>query len=1143
MKKVFINNVDFSSRVEIDLSFVEKLDRELDEGYISIPHTVKKTPFNMFDIVDIYENDDILFSGRVSRDVVNVSSFNENLFNHEIHIIEHTKILERYTVKGISSTQPIDKQNFPVETLLDVTLKLRNTTPFELVELKNQFRVFNIPPETEELLDSEIAPEFNFKDLTLRQALDQIASVLDCNVRLDRNGSLFLNQFDKLKDKINFVAQEFRQELNINDYATTIESEMLNVVDVESYEENNNIVEIYPGEGSFTTLRSDDYLFNFSNSTYIPTKRPIYEVHDVKVGLNLILFKLDASGDPIPDINPIEEGFFEVSLKDRVLQKELWDTLDIERDQDSIDLISTGKFFKNNTIYYNYGRKNIFVGELFGLFEVQDSLLKLLSAASFQHFKDEGLIPSEVNNSEEADDNNNRWSVTVLETGGGSLFGNVIQNEGRLLCRTYYTPITSAITYQINRDNISEINQYSELTANQQTRIVDASRFANNLKGRVNKMGGSELSLSHRVQNYSDSFSLGDFVFDDGVFVITKKETLVHRDYYIINYELTKNFNKFSQFIGIDREIRQYETGKRDRTVERDLVYSEFIEVEAASGGSGSNASLTLANNEKVLKTLDASFNNKPIHSSLVSTTETDNFFIVGLNKSVGGNALRFNLEFEDNIIAGVRNEPDEGWWVLQKRFNEPVPYANQIARFENMTVKMYDKNFYDLAQAPVGQLGFLEDESNNAPLLLSQDLPTNPYIDASWYVAKDNREVIKFNLMYHFLSKDINEVVIGNKFVQQNGLIKTGSNNIRIWVYDNRTFDVSDKNKSLETPDQQILNPNITIDTTNSKIIVNSTINEGQSYAIVDDNGFPYIMVNSNKKHLLFHFLNKRSGIEYLGPLPVFLELSVSSIPQTNISVLDGQVEFINLLVNGVTSSDISFIESQSEPINGLTQYTPSVTMVFETDILPAELATLSANSIGTTSITFEENIIASSVLSLTSNSIYDVAMVFDTDITDPTPQLNLSSNAISSASMEFTTDITEPPNTLNLSSNPTADVSIDFTENINPTIFTVTARVNSSESNLTALSQWQLDDGVSYSESGQTTLGASSVNLKTDVPFDTDGVIQVPSSIVFNNQTFLFVRWTVNNVDQTLQEDSISFVVDSTTSLVAGYEPFGGI
>jgi hypothetical protein len=59
------------------------------------PNTVKKTPFNMFDVVDVYENDDIIFSGRVSRDVVNVSSFNENLFNHEIHIIEHTKILER----------------------------------------------------------------------------------------------------------------------------------------------------------------------------------------------------------------------------------------------------------------------------------------------------------------------------------------------------------------------------------------------------------------------------------------------------------------------------------------------------------------------------------------------------------------------------------------------------------------------------------------------------------------------------------------------------------------------------------------------------------------------------------------------------------------------------------------------------------------------------------------------------------------------------------------------------------------------------------------------------------------------------------------------------------------------------------------
>ena len=1117
MKKVFINNVDFSTRVEIDLSFVEKLDRELDEGYISIPHTFKKTPFSMFDVVDIYENQTLIFSGRIARDVVNVSSFNENLFNHEIHLIEHTKILERYTVKGKSNTQPIDKEQFPIETLLDVTLKLRNTTPFEIAGFENDFRVFNLPLETIELLDSEIAPEFNFKDLTLRQALDQIASVLDCNVRLDRNGSLFLNQFDKLKQKINFVTQEFRQELNINDYATTIESEMLNVVDVESYENNDNIVEIYPGEGSFTTLRSQDYLFNFSNSTYIPTKRPIYEVHDVKVGLNVILFKLDAAGDPVPDVNPIFEGFEEISLKNRVLQKEVWDSLDIERDQDSIELISAGKLFKNNTIYYNYARKNIFVGELFGIFQVEDSLLKLLRVATFEHFKEKGLIPEEVNNSEEADNNNNRFDVTVLELASGSVFGNSIQDEGRLLCRTYYTPITSAITYQIQRDNIQEVNKYSEMTANQQTRIVDVSRFANNLKGRVNKMGGSIRMLSHRVSNFDETFSIGDFIFDEGVFVITKKETLVHRDYYIVNYELTRNFNKFSQFVGIDSEIRQYETGKIERTVERDLVYSEYIEVEVRDGGVGSNNSKTLVDNEKILRTLDKNFENKPIHSTLVSTDEKQDFFIMGLNKSVGGNALSFNFEFEDNIVAGLQNKPDEGWWVFQRRFNEPLPYANQIARFEKMKVKMYDKNLYDLTQAPTGVLGFLVDESNEAPGFLLEDLPSNPYIDAEWYVAKDNREVIKFNLMYHFLSRDIEEIIIGNKFVEQNGLIKSGSNNVQIWVYNNRRFDVSDKNKSLEAPDEQISSPSITIDIQNSKVIVNETINEGSSYAIVNDEGYPYLMVNSNKKEIIFHLLNKRSGIQYLGPSPIFIELTAKSISSSTTKPLEGIVELIELTSNAISKSTLNFVVGLTELIQLESKTKSKAVIDLSTELFTG--VSLSGKSISKSTISINADPLPLFVF--ISKTISKPTLTFESN---PTPIFELNGKSISKGKLSFTVS----PN-IGFSAKSISKSTLGFeTSDIE---LVVRAKTTTSSPTSGVGIQWEIDN-TGYSQSGQTNLNSTTfTTLRTDVPPNSNVALQVPTSFVFNSTTYILQSVT-SNTGNVLDFGGGDFEVETITT-----------
>ena len=40
---------------------------------------------------------------------------------------------------------------------------------------------------------------------------------------------------------------------------------------------------------------------------------------------------------------------------------------------------------------------------------------------------------------------------------------------------------------------------------------------------------------------------------------------------------LTKNFNRLSQFIGVDRDYRQYEIRLND-IVDRNLVYNEFVE-------------------------------------------------------------------------------------------------------------------------------------------------------------------------------------------------------------------------------------------------------------------------------------------------------------------------------------------------------------------------------------------------------------------------------------------------------------------------------------------------------------------------------------------------------------------------------------
>jgi hypothetical protein len=927
MKQVFINGVDFTNRVEIDISFVEKLNRELDEGYISIPHTFKKSAFTMFDIVDIYDNETIIFSGRVAMDRVTVSSFNDRLFNHEISLIEHTKVLEKYIVKGKTVTQPVDFQVAPVQTLLDVVTLLRLTTPLELFGFQTSFRPFRIPQQTADLLDPIIAPEFNFKDLTLRQALDQVGSVIDSVARIDREGNLTFTQFDKLKEKVEIVTQDYQLRKNITDYSNALESEILNATDSSFRTRNQELQEVYPGENTYTTLRTNEFLFGFTDLIHVPTPRPIYKVNELRF---LTFARIGAVGDPFAF-----DGWIEIDLGSRVVEFENWNTLETVRNQNDPDLSNRTKFFKNNTFYFRYGKKNIFVGELFGLFGVQNVFNRVVEAAAVEEAVKRGFVPSNLQFSGQQI-GGKTYIIELPDLNDFDL------DNGQVLFRVYYTPLIRALRYQIHRDTIDEVDFYSEAIVNQQTRLVDIEKFGNNLKGRINQMAGSVIQLSHRVKEYSETFNVGDFILDDGLFVITQKEVVIHRDFYNVNYELTKNFNKFSQFIGVDQEIRQSEIGAADRTVERDLLYSEYVEVEAAESGSGENSIQTLKDTSVILKTLDASFEHTPLKFSTIKTNVIDDDLLIGLNKSFGGGALSLNFELEDNISAGSSNQPENSaWFRPERRFNEPVVYADERGRFERLRFKSFNKIPTSLEQfeGSTGDQGFNEygdfqlDLGNQAPSFDSELLTgETPVIEGEWFVAKDSREVIKFNLMYHFLSRDFNEVVIGNKFVEKLGLIKNGFNTVKLWIYDDRRFDTSDKNKPLETPDFQILNPSITIDPSNNKIIINETIDEGQSYALVADNDFPYIMVNSNKTHLLFHFLNKRPAIQYLGISPVFQRLSAK----------------------GVGTASIDFIVIEAIPLPLKSKGVGVASLDFDVELFQVETSNLKGLGVGVASLDF---------------------------------------------------------------------------------------------------------------------------------------------------------------------------------------------
>ena len=945
MIRVFLDNVEISNNVEIDLSYVEKLNMELDEGFIMITHTNRAEPFPMYGLIDIYEDNTIIFSGRIAQDNVEITSFSDQHYNHKVVLTEHTKILEKYFVTGKSFTQPIEDVGVNPYTLYDVVEILRTTTKLEIAGRETFNTPFVIPTSVKEELEVIVSPEFNFKDVTLREALDEVLSYLNAIVRLDRNGNIIIEKFNEIKNQITFVTENYHKNQDISNYATMITSDVNNPVNTD-FGLNEYNAEYYPGKNLWTTLRSDDFgQFNFENS-FIPTPKPIYDVKEVLTSIRLLITKQLIGSAQSEQL--LDDNRFVLDITDNIVERSIFETLE-DKDPD----IEQGELTKRNVIIYDYGKKGVSVGLTYGLFDITTVFRFLIDNAVNRQVKKDGLIEQSAVLTDQVtdanlvyiftDENQNEFLLRVTWQLLGGIQDSFSFKRWESLFRVNYVPIPPSIRYEVARDDTSEVFVESKLSVNQKLRIVDLERFTANMKGRINQLGTSELILSHKVKNISETFNIGDFTPDR--FVITKKEVITQRDHYIVNYELSKNFNKMSQFMGIDQEIRQYEIGESGRTIDRDLNYNEYIEVFADDSATLTPGTTTLQDVGLFLDTLNSDFDaDKDLKYGLFTSPQvidpssgTSTKINLPLYKLSGGGAFGLYSDFETNVGASNRLETGDASFLNfedKRRYVFPVPYGDQIGRFDTMFVSFYNNVLQDET--------ILEDEmqfGNDLPIFRKQE--GTPIIEGEFFVKKDNRERIKFTLLYHLISRNINEVVIGEKLYTHNSLFIDEPNTVILKKFNilgsNKKFTKRDFNTPITGEDEKITNPNITINKNNMYIQIENSLSGVSSWALVDENDLPYLIVNGSKKRVLFDFKSKRDDISEPGiPEPTRLlraELEsgiavTSSITNTStisfvignpndeevngVGVLSGETEEISILRN---ASSTPFVFSDLEP------------------------------------------------------------------------------------------------------------------------------------------------------------------------------------------------------------------------------------
>ena len=910
MINVLIDHKDYTAKTSDGLSWVNNLDEELDSGQLDLVWTELSTAFPPFTAVGFHDKGSLIEGLVISEDNVTVQSKNPLLYKHELQLIEPTKYLERFSIDGKTFTQPIsDNSTYGEYTLYDVVKIIRDVTPIRTIdEFEFNYLIdrnlFTIPDDTKQELEAIEAPEMVFKESTLREALDQVASYLNANVYLTSQNELKLNYFNDIKEEVDKEFIERTLNRNVEYYSTNMETNVMNAVS--KYERGGMNSAYEPAYGAFSSSRTDDVLWNYTDS-YFKTEYPIYDVKSITFYSKIRIRK--------EEVDQIEsDGSFTWSTSEAATTKymQLPVGKKIVEEAYAKTLKPAGSYSKlvenietdyaDGVMVYTYGKKNINLPIVDTLFTSKESLSNVIGLGIKNKFNEDNFafcddysdpyieylegsfaIYDRDNDCDETYSACSRYIVSV------SAF-EIEDNE--VYASIEYIPISSTVRTNIEVSGVSDTPYKSYITGNQKMRIVDLPRFADKSHALVDRMGLSDLTLKDRIKDTDQLLNLGDITTDG--FILTKREVVVFNDFINVLYQFNKDFNKMSQYTGLDSQIRQWEIGESGRTTERNINYDEYIEISAHTTtetkvGNNNSPTLQRSATEKILATFDIGddesdefesdkFN--PISMLLFrggqdikvgSDTYDNPLLIVPFTKKHGGNMIAINAKIDDNGTVGRFIETEGSgfaeWFGAEKFKHTPALYVDEHGRIEDLEFGFSDINIGEIVDNDADFLATLQEQARTSPVFMKGvwgDISANAPVYGTIKIHKDNREKISVMFSYHFVSTD-NDVIIGAGLTKRNLLLSALPNeDLEVRFYDKKL--ISRKARGVKDGEEIAKQEaDISIDYVNNTLTVNNQKQDAISYCITTSDGLPLLIVNNTGKRLVtLDFERNRTGVQW---------------------------------------------------------------------------------------------------------------------------------------------------------------------------------------------------------------------------------------------------------------------------------------
>lgn len=722
------------------------------------------------------------------------------VFRHTLIYIEPTKYLEKIFVYNLCLTNKTDTLKAQIEKAL---------VNAELIEAGQNPR-FSLSSDLITFLGNTPGEDFFFDKATLREILDAMLAV--------KNARVYIEKIDDFNDiKISYVdMNEVKETIEFAKIASTERSNNveMHAGNIEGFGANSVIPNVvFQDWTSFKTTEAVLTSNNFKISTVFPIERII------KLEILCDFRVNDGAG------KSIEKDYeYPLDLTEAVFDRDAYTLLDENYGTTpgigfSLDgpLPSRLAFGKDNVLVYDRSGQNITGGKKTDWIIFPDNPVEQAIEAAI----DRACIRYEIPGSENLDRTRN-WTVT--------LENNVINCLVRIEYIPYidtYTKITKPGLYDNEQAKLSAIDNQSE-------KVISSLRHGINLLGKISRLGNDEYIVDTVVKDHDEIKEIGQKTIDN--YIIYKKEVAYHNNYAKVRYYLSKNYNNLNERIALNREKRVYDiplTSYLNEILIKNYILVDFLPVN--NSGIVKNFAL---------RALIGRTNNTVSKFVFETKSGSDTFgpFELATANYTMGTVMHFVAQCMDNYSVGY----SIGGRIIGGNKVVYNPYVDDnTGEFESFKFLLTDFR----AEAD----NFIEQNKILPKTNYDYYISSSRSAEGEYRYLKDAYQTIKFNVALELLpaKNQFGTIIIGNRLVEHNGLIKRG-----ITTFDDAVIYVSEQayntTEIFKAKGSVLSGASLTRSTVNNAVRVDyapAIPSNKAAFAIADASGNLYLAVNDISK------------------------------------------------------------------------------------------------------------------------------------------------------------------------------------------------------------------------------------------------------------------------------------------------------